>query len=191
MCRFSPSASVGREDEISRESASVRTNEHDNEHLVVLVEGRDEEVVIIAPDNHTCDETMKVKVWRQKVGMLKPVWGAAAPLVDLDEGEIRYMLISCKSIYGGVYSLVRGYNETDSQCRSFGDVLEEAVPPLALAGYSDIKPLGGGASPHARTRRTPSRLRRRRFPLPSHLRRVAGLSPAHRHARGASAAAVL
>lgn len=127
-------------------------NAHDEETHVLLAEGVDEEVVITAPDDHTCDETMKVKVWRAKMGDLKPVWGSAAPLVDLDDGELRYVAIQCVAVSGELMTLVRGYS--DITCKSFGDVLEEAVPPLALAGYVEIKPLGGGLMTHSKAGKT-------------------------------------
>jgi hypothetical protein len=85
---------------------------------------------------------MKVKVWRNKVSAMKPVWGQEAPLADLDGGNSRYVLIEATGVTGVTATFVRGYD--DSTATSFADVLEEAVPPLAMAGYTGIKCLGGG-----------------------------------------------
>jgi len=123
-------------------ATNVRKNEYDNEHHVLLNPEKDDEVVVTAPDDHTCDALLQVKVWRCKLSNLKPQWGAVAPLCDVDEGKCRYMLLECKTINGETLQLVRGY--TDESCSTFAEVLEEAVPPLGIAGYTDIRCLGGG-----------------------------------------------
>jgi hypothetical protein len=123
--------------------SELRKNEHDDEHHEVLKPGADDEVVITAPDDHSCDTTMRVKIWRNKVSAMKPVWGQEAPVVDLDDGECRYVLLEAKDVNGQATKFLRGY--TNDSAGTFADVLEESVPPLALAGYTDLKCLGGGA----------------------------------------------
>jgi len=81
-------------------------------------------------------------------GRLTPRANETAPAVDIDEGLINYVMIAALTPEGDAALFVRSYS-------GFGHagVLELAVDPLAAAGYTAIKCVGGGQMDHQSRKR--------------------------------------
>lgn len=89
------------------------------------------------------------KAWRK--GSYVPHRGAA-PIVDIDEGELTYVLVEAVSPAGDVVTLVRGF--VKEEYPSHADVLDTAQEPLAHAGYTAIRCVGGGTLWHTKWSKT-------------------------------------
>lgn len=128
----------------------------------------DDEVVITTLQLQAARADSQYRAWRK--GSSYVPHRAAAPLVDLDEGQLNYVLIkavsppllppspSAAEEAGGaavpteVVTLVRGF--TKREYPHHADVLEAAGEALAQAGYTSITCAGGGVlwhTPHLKT----------------------------------------
>lgn len=113
-----------------------------------LVWPDDDEAVISALHRHAIAiGGHNSQLWRR--GSFVP-YKAVAPIVDIDDGQLNYLLIEAIPPEQAVppecaarpATLVRGYSKLE--CPSHADVLEQAVRPLADSGYRDIHCVGGG-----------------------------------------------
>jgi hypothetical protein len=108
-----------------------------------LVPGDDDDVTVtVLQVESACPAG--AKPWR--LGSFVPK-GAVAPLVDLDDGELHYVLLQATTPDGSQkVSLVRGYDRREHHFHA--DVLEQAALALVSAGYTGISCAGGGLIEH-------------------------------------------
>ena len=70
----------------------------------------------------------------------EPASVGGEPIVDIDSGLFKYVLLKAEASDGSVVTLVRGYNG----CEYHADVLERSEPRLSAAGLSEVDCVGGG-----------------------------------------------
>ena len=143
-------AYAGRDDIIGKEYETGATQGRWSvayDKGAILVEGEDDEVVVMMPEPSAVKPTDAnannlTNKWRQ--GGLTPFEGQIAPEVDIDPGDNMYVLLQAANPQGVACRLLRAY----AMATSHADIIETAVPPLAVAGYRDVKCLGGGICKH-------------------------------------------
>lgn len=117
----------------------------------LLVPGDDDDVTltaVAAVDAQGGSKPWEAKPWRR--GSFVP-FRAIAPLVDLDDGDLNYVVIRAMLPDGGdEVMLIRGFAIND--CPFHADVLDQAATTLVSAGYSRIRCVGGGQMRHCAAR---------------------------------------